>query len=253
MTKNRFDYHLNNVIPEWLTAGIFSALETAMGESLPWSPDISESLDLDYHGNHSGEKIISPLLFNLIKNNDDEELTDIQIAAVASLISARFGPQWTRLYAVLSSEYDPIQNYSMTEIMEDDTKETTYGHTDTRTDNLSESKTGTETLEAGTETTTETDIYGFDSSEPSPSNKETVSNDGDDVTRFNTTVANTGTQGHVEGGKDTEVRNYELTRSGNIGVTTSQQMLQSEIDLWQYDFFKIVYADIDKVLCLDCY
>ena len=253
MTRNRFDYHLNDVIPDWLTSGIFAALETAMDESLPWSSELSGVLDLDYHGNHSGEKIISPLLFNLIKNNTDEELTSEQLASLASLIAARFGVQWARLYAVLGAEYDPIQNYSMTEIMEDDTKETTYGHTDTRTDDLSEVKTGTETLEAGTETTTETDIYGFDSAAASPSNKETVSNDGDDVTRYNTTVANTGTQGHVEGGKDTEVRNYELTRSGNIGVTTSQQMLQSEIDLWQYDFFKIVYADIDKILCLDCY
>lgn len=44
-----------------------------------------------------------------------------------------------------------------------------------------------------------------------------------------------------------------LTRSGNIGVTTSQQMLQSERDLWMWSYFDVVFADIDKLLCLSIY
>lgn len=46
--------------------------------------------------------------------------------------------------------------------------------------------------------------------------------------------------------------NYrELDRSGNIGVTTSQQMLQSELDLRRYDFYQMIMNDIDNVMCLD--
>ena len=44
-----------------------------------------------------------------------------------------------------------------------------------------------------------------------------------------------------------------LTRSGNIGVTTSQQMLESEFKVRQYDFYKMIYNDIDSVLCLSIY
>ena len=44
-----------------------------------------------------------------------------------------------------------------------------------------------------------------------------------------------------------------LTRSGNIGVTTSQQMLESEIELRKWNFFERVYNDIDYVLCLSIY
>lgn len=41
---------------------------------------------------------------------------------------------------------------------------------------------------------------------------------------------------------------------GNIGVTTSQQMLQSEIDIWsRWDIWKQIYEDIDKVLTLPIY
>ena len=45
-----------------------------------------------------------------------------------------------------------------------------------------------------------------------------------------------------------------LTRSGNIGVTTSQQMIQSERDLWLWNFFQdVVFKDISKVLTLSIY
>lgn len=42
----------------------------------------------------------------------------------------------------------------------------------------------------------------------------------------------------------------QLTRSGNIGVTTSQQMLQSEIDLRQWNFYNDLMNDIDEIMCL---
>lgn len=45
----------------------------------------------------------------------------------------------------------------------------------------------------------------------------------------------------------------ELERSGNIGVTTSQQMLQSEIDLRQYNFIMQVFRDITDLLGLPIY
>ena len=44
-----------------------------------------------------------------------------------------------------------------------------------------------------------------------------------------------------------------LTRKGNIGVTTTQQMAQSEIDLWRWNFFRSVFSDIDSVLTLKIY
>lgn len=98
-------------------------------------------------------------------------------------------------------------------------------------------------------TTTKTDeIAGFNSSGFSDANRstdvgtgsETNANTGTDTTLHTGTddVTHTGTDTLVRSGtdtdestlsgKDTNVRNYELTRSGNIGVTTSQQMIESE-------------------------
>lgn len=45
----------------------------------------------------------------------------------------------------------------------------------------------------------------------------------------------------------------ELTRSGNIGVTTSQQMLESELNIRSYRFFEHIFSDIDSMLTLSVY
>ena len=55
-------------------------------------------------------------------------------------------------------------------------------------------------------------------------------------------------------GSDTDTRNYTLTRAGNIGVTTSQQMIESERNLWLWDFFhKVVFPDVDRILTISIY
>ena len=74
----------------------------------------------------------------------------------------------------------------------------------------------------------------------------TTSSDGRPMQKTNVDVTTTG---------DAEKNYRELTRSGNIGVTTSQQMIQSEIDLRRdlYNFYNIIYDDIDSILCNNLY
>ena len=45
----------------------------------------------------------------------------------------------------------------------------------------------------------------------------------------------------------------ELTRKGNIGVATSQQMIKSELELREYNFIEVIYSDIDTILTLKIY
>lgn len=48
--------------------------------------------------------------------------------------------------------------------------------------------------------------------------------------------------------------NYrQLKRSGNIGVTTSQQMLESELEIRKNIFIETVMNDIDSIMCLKIY
>ena len=54
--------------------------------------------------------------------------------------------------------------------------------------------------------------------------------------------------------EDKTTYNSTLKRSGNIGVTTSQQMIESERELWLWNFFRdIVFPDVAKALTISLY
>ena len=257
---------LNDVFPGWLSGGgIFSTLQTL---PVPWKDkNISEALDVEYHGNVSGDKIISPLV-EKIKSGDI--LTETEKTMLATSILAVCGVNWGKQWETLSFKYSPIENYRMVESMTNDKTVDEYGKTRTRTDNLQHTKTGTEQDSPDlTDTTTpnlistgENSIYGFNSSNPVPLDEQTKhatgtntnTRTGTDTRTYNTTDADTGTQTDNDGGSDIRTRNYTLTRSGNIGVTTSQQMIESERALWVWNFFRdVVFPDIDRVLTLQIY
>ena len=290
---------LIDVIPDWLTTGIFHYISIAAGSDLPWTT-AAAVLDAEYIGNHSGSKLISPLIQRLLDTDDAAELSAARLQQLAGIIWNRYGVQWGRLYEVLSAEYDPIQNYSMTETEETEGTNTgtvgdsgTVSGTNTGTQGETYSSSGSNTgtvTEQGTEahdvdrtstSDTETEathnIYGYDSATAAPadSDESTSSVTGSETVEEGVTKSNTRTDNlaHTDSGTSTRTDNLAhaetrsstrtdnlaheesrtLTREGNIGVTTSQQMLESEIALWQYDFFAIVYANLDKVLTIPVY
>ena len=55
----------------------------------------------------------------------------------------------------------------------------------------------------------------------------------------------------VEGNGEDNKR--ELTRSGNIGVTSSQQMLEQELQLRKYNFYEELFKDVNSVATLSIY
>lgn len=203
---------------------IFYALQS---HDVPWKTDnINTELDLDYLYNHSGNKITSNLVDFFIDSNTGK-IESLSMEMLANIIYTKYGLKWAKEYATLSAEYDPISNYDMTERMTNDITTHQFGHSNTRTDNKNE--------------TVETQRAGFNSPTYSPVDKVT-------------SQGNAGTISDVESGSNTDTRNYLLTRTGNVGVTTSQQMLESERKLWMWDFFdSVVFPDIDKVLTIQTY
>ena len=70
-------------------------------------------------------------------------------------------------------------------------------------------------------------------------------------TAADTPVGDNDIESDTSGSKDDNYR--DLNRSGNIGVTTSQQMIESELDLRKNYILDIIFNDIDKLLCLKIY
>lgn len=155
----------------------------------------------------------------------------------------------------------------------------THSNTDTLTLNTSDARTSSASI-SGTSGSTEgsrTDsssksVYGYNSSAAVPSEsgqnvKGQQTNSGtssshssgsDTLLRTGTeanahtgtiTDANSGTDTHTEGQR-IDSTTHSLTRSGNIGVTTSQQMIQSEREVAQFSFLGILTSDLINSFCL---
>ena len=135
--------------------------------------------------------------------------------------------EYDKLVDTLSLEYNPIENYSMTE-----------KGTDTRTPNITQTNKGTNTNTAGVDTAITTGKTTFDKSDSFINDTKTTN------TGTNTDTQDIDTTVTTAGNEKTE---HELTRSGNIGVTTSQQMIESERKLAMFsvvDLFVKAIADI---------
>lgn len=135
------------------TMGIFSGLQKL---DVPWkSLNNSESLDLDYYYNHSGQKIISPLVRSQLVNDViDEDHND----KIAKMLYTICGDNWKKLYNALTVEYNPIENADAY-ITETTDRTGSGSHTETLRDTGTDgrAKTGTDTLKmTGTDTTTKT-------------------------------------------------------------------------------------------------
>lgn len=246
-----YQLKLNDIFPEWkIGKGIFYYISTF---TPPWS-DSNDSLELDliYHGGYSGNKITSPFVDNIVS---EDMIIDTDRENIASCAMALYGDNWNRMWDALQAQYEPIENYSMVEIMTDNKTVHTYGKSTTRTDDLSHARTGTDTRTPSLTVTTDNSVYGFNSgATPSPSSKVTDTTTGTDATQYGNTLKDTGTVTNADSGEDTDTNNYTLKRSGNIGVTTSQQMLESEYELRKKNYFnEIVFADLDKLLTLSIY
>lgn len=105
-----------------------------------------------------------------------------------------------------------------------------------------------------TDGVTETESFGTGSKEYKDVNTKTFANrqDSDALTFNNRQDATTKTFNNRQDVYDGDTTHH-LTRSGNIGVTTAQQMIESEIELRKQNFFDLIYKDLDKVLALMIY
>ena len=255
---------------DWAGPGIFTQIQSlwsvktdALGQWPPWNSEVDPIvIDREYFLNHSGGKFCSPLVkYYIDKGETDEDgvLTDTAKSAIARIIIAKYARSWKRLWDVNAAAYNPINNYDMVETRttkgaSSEAKVATLDKIDEETETNEYGKT--ETVEHGRTSDSMTYRYGIntDTSDPKPSEKNTTEEGGDTTTR--------------DGGSDSTVRELssgsdstsntvgateeeeELHRSGNIGVTTTQKMVEEERRLWVWNYFDQVFSDLDQVLAL---
>lgn len=266
---------LNEAFSGYTTkGGIFSNIG-----NLPWSSImIGAQMDTLYFGTHSGERFGSRIITKRV--GDDGSLSSADRKTIATLVYARFRTQWSRLWATMNPTFDPLTNYKMEETVEGTesstrTPDLTKGDTgtvqstgqDKRTPNLTRKGTGTVKDDGTTSGNTQNNLWGFNSSTSIPSDMSDVTGTNENTTTRDLTENETGTDTTDKTNTDTYNRSYtetgtdttagtssrKLTRKGNIGTNTFQNLLQQERNLWMYDFFEQIFKDVDSVLTIPIY
>ena len=152
--------------------------------------------------------------FNFIYISDDFT----EIGSIISNLSEIYNNEYTTKVSLLLKDYNPIENYNSTET------ETTTTENATTTGN---ENTTTTTTNSSSENT------GASTNKVSPYDSENFNND-NNTTTINTTTGNatdTTTINDTGNMSSNGTSSRTLTRKGNIGVTTTQQMIESEYEL----------------------
>lgn len=203
-------------------AKLLKTIQTDFGtdsDSIPllWS-DLDEtslanlSADYFYRSRHK-------ILTTMSRMAYDPDDPSRYLSTMAMEVCLRFGDQFRRLYdTYFKTDYKPLENYDMEEKRTPDLSFETDADQDFKTT-----------------TTSKGDEYGFNSTDPVPVSESEVTTEG--TKNFN--------KNHS---KTTHKGNETLTRHGNIGVTTSQQMLESELNLRKFDYWRWVFETIDLIL-----
>lgn len=165
--------------------------------------------------------------------------------------SNKYQINWKKLYDTTVLEYNPIENYDRMEDWTDTDDETSTSARD-NTRNTTNTVKSTSTNEVMNSVNVTDQNTAFNAGLADHAKQIT---DGD--TTENGTITNS------ETGKDTENENVNGGRTGrhtrtgrahgNIGVTTSQQMIQSERDLVVFNLYDVIAESFIENFCLMVY
>lgn len=149
-----------------------------------------------------------------------------------------------KMYASQLIKYNPIWNVDA-----DETVKLQHGHTETRTPNLTDTRTPNLTDTQRPNTTSTESVQGFNSSSWSDS-KKVVDSGSITLEQHGTeTDVHTGTDTMAHTGMDTT----SIRRTGNIGVTASQDLIKKEREIANFSTIEFITKSFKERFCLLVY
>lgn len=262
--------------------GIFTYLNSF---DVPWKSDVdADLLDLDYHSKR-GTKVVSNTVVSLL---DDDGLSAASKTKLAKLLYTKNKAKWDELWNSMGlyDDFDPLDNTNWTEEERlehrgSDSRSQTIGqkqNTFVKGSQTNSASIGEQTITEGQQTITNgthTDTHeekrsAYNSSNYSPNvqNTDTIGQQQDTIgQKINTNGARSdsstdgqrtdtqteGSQSNSESGSNSYTDIHTITRSGNIGVTTSGQLIDDFRRVVNWQYFDIIFNDIDDVLTIDVF
>lgn len=225
---------------------------------VPWADlNIATDLDILYYA-HSANKIVSPIVRDFIKasEQDNNSLTATYRATLARMVAIKYNDKWSRLWDLGDEEYDPLYSEVMTET------ETTQGShsksgTDTGTVTTDHDRTDTGTVTDQGTSTDANNLFGFNSSTSVGADESSGTDNNTETRNLASTDDITETRNLADSETGTESGSRSLTRQGRTGSMVSgtrvQDLIAAERDILQWNFWDVVFNDIDTILAIDIY
>lgn len=169
---------------------------------------------------------------------------------VIGLVSRKWRATFDRWTTALAIEYNPLENYDRFEewtdsngrnTITDGTTSSTESGSATGTDTSSGTTSGSEIIDDDTTGSTENEVSAYNESTYEPHDRQTTAGTDDRTTTTSGSTSNTSSTSATSSNTGSGTSHSEADETsngrhvgrlhGNIGVTTSQQMLESEMVL----------------------
>ena len=222
--------------------GLLSQITSLAG--CPWNNSVDQTQVEMAYANRSASKNINP---NFVRFTDEYR---------PLILLAYFREKWQKLWDTYLLDYNPLSPYKVDEVGEHNKQNTGSDATEYGKE-IAENATDEGTIQ---NTGTNTDngarnVYGYNSdvavpSETTNDNGTSESTETRDLTG-NRNITQSGTDTTTK--SDTEVYDYSVNKTGNLGFITPQDMIRREFEIWNSPFFERVFSDVDSFIALKIY
>lgn len=188
-----------------------------------YTTDFLKTARSEYIYRHAGERLISNAILKkyyvidktLPSPHTEEDVINTLFNEMGMILISKYMFDWSKLHDAMFADYNPIQNYDSTEEI---------------------TRSGDDKTSINTDMKQTSNVSAFNSSTLQP----------------NAEVDSSGTAANNYSKTDYNSK-VKTTRYGNIGVTTSQQMIESEIELRKQNFLELIFNDVDNVFVSNLY
>lgn len=194
-------------------------------------------LDFYYYLTWSGDKIISPALEKIMAQFDDWTDPEARTVIVSTFWKIH-GEQLLRQWENFTREYDPIDDYDITE-------ETDYSHSGSGSANDS----GSDTRKKLGQVSTTDSAWAYDSNTEKNTDKSTT------TYGVNTTPMTDETEyGKSRTTSESATDDLTIHKYGNLGINPISDFLKKDIELWKMNFYKnVFFPALDSFLTIPIY
>lgn len=216
----------------------------AVPPEIPFLPseEAAKRIDNYYYFGWSGDKIISPMLEKLYQPNAASHLDSYELArAFWDIYGAQLMKQWENF----AREYDPVNDYDVTEIMH-------YDHSGGSSGTDNNVRTG-DVEQTGKSTDTDS-AWAYDQTGQAQGRPVTKTETLIEANNPMKTSYKSVTDARTRSGTETADDDLNTHKYGNLGVQPISLLIKQDIDLWKLNFYRnIFFPALDSFLAIPIY